>query len=171
MKEPNAAPARARRLLSHPTLSAAILASWLLLQGSLAPVHWIWGTVFALLLPWLLRDFIGPPWRAGAPGAVLRLAVVVLWDIVRANLTVARLALHPGVRPQPAWVLVPYTLQEPRAVAVLASIVTMTPGTVSCVIDEQRRRILVHALDAPDPAALRAEILDRYETPLKEIFG
>lgn len=171
MKEPEPARSRPRRLPGQPWLSAVILASWLLLQGSLAPAHWIWGAILALALPWLVRDFIGPPWRVRAPAAMLRLAAVVLWDIVRANLTVARLALHPRVRPRPAWVVVPYTLQEPRAVALLASIVTMTPGTVSCVVDEQRRRILVHALDAPDPAAVRTEILGRYERPLKEIFG
>nr|WP_222623043.1 Na+/H+ antiporter subunit E [Ramlibacter cellulosilyticus] len=158
--------------MAHPWLSAVVFASWLLLQGSLAPVHWIWAAVLALVLPWIAHDFIDTPVvpvRAGA--AMLRLAACVLWDIVRANLTVARLALDPTREPRPAWLRVDSSLQDPRALGLLATIITMTPGTVSCVIDEERRRIHVHALDAGDPAAVVAEILERYERPLQEIFG
>lgn len=161
-----------RRWLAHPWLTGAILVSWLLLQGSLELVHWIWGAVLGLLLPWLAHDFIdAPPTPVRAWRAMLRLAGVVLWDIVKANVTVARIVLDPRRQPQPAWVHVDYTLQDPRGVVLLATIITMTPGTVSCVIEEERRRILVHALDAGDPQAVAAEILERYERPLKEIFG
>jgi multicomponent K+:H+ antiporter subunit E len=164
--------AGARRWLAHPWLTALIAVAWLLLQGSLAPVHWLWGLLLGLLLPWLVHDFIDlpvTPLRSLRP--VARLALRVLWDIVRANLTVARIVLDPRRHPTPAWVRVHYTLQDPRGVALLASIITMTPGTVSCVVDEERRRILVHALDAASPDAVAAEILERYEQPLKEIFG
>jgi multicomponent K+:H+ antiporter subunit E len=164
--------AGARRWFAHPWLSVLILASWLLLQGSLDPVHWLWGGILGLLLPWLAHDFIDAP--AGpvrSVRAIARLASRVVGDIVRANLTVARLVLDPRRQPRPAWVWVDSTLQDPRAFVLLATIVTMTPGTVSCVLDEQRRRILVHALDADDPQAVAAEILQRYEQPLKEIFG
>lgn len=161
-----------RRWLAHPWLTGAVLAAWLLLQGSLDLVHWIWGGVLGLLLPWLAHDFIdAPPTPVRALRAVLRLAGVVLWDIVKANLTVARIVLDPRRQPQPAWVQVGYTLQDPRGVVLLATIITMTPGTVSCVVDEERRTILVHALDPGDPQAVAAEILERYEQPLKEIFG
>ena len=164
-------PAGDRRWLAHPWLSAVILACWLLLQGSLAPVHWLWGAVLGLVIPWAAHDFIDTPVlpvRAG--GALVRLVGRVLWDIVRANLTVARLALDPLRSPRPAWLQVDSSLEDPRALGLLATIITMTPGTVSCVVDEARRRILVHALDADDPAAVVAEILERYERPLKEIF-
>lgn len=161
-----------RRWFAHPWLSGVILASWLLLQGSLAPVHWLWGALLGVLLPWLAHDFIDAPCGpVRNVGAIARLAARVAWDIVRANLTVARLVLDPRRQPRPAWVQVESSLQDPRAFVLLATIVTMTPGTVSCVLDEERRRILVHALDADDPQAVAAEILERYEQPLKEIFG
>ena len=66
------------------------------------------------------------------------------------------------------------TLEQPGALALLATIITMTPGTVSCLVDEGQGgrpgRILVHALDCEDPAAMAAEILERYEAPIREIF-
>lgn len=160
-----------RRWLAHPWLSAVVAASWLLLQGSLAPVHWLWAAILGVLLPWLAHDFLGPATRLRAPGAVARLVAVVVWDIVIANFTVARLVLHPSVRPRPLWVRVPYTLQDPRAIALLATIITTTPGTVSCVVDEERCEIVVHALDASDATGVAADIHRRYERLLQEIFG
>lgn len=161
-----------RRWLAHPWLSGLIAVAWLLLQGSLAPVHWLWGAVLGLALPWLAHDFIdAPPTAVRSVGTMGRLALVVAWDIVRANLTVARIVLDPRRHPVPAWVEVPYTLRDPRGVVLLATIITMTPGTVSAVVDEERSRILVHALDAPDPQGVADEILARYQRPLLEIFG
>jgi len=160
-----------RRWLAHPWISAFIAAGWLLLQGSLAPVHWIWALIFALVLPWAAHDFIGPASRVRVSAAIPRLALRVLRDILVANLVVARLTLNPGRQPRPAWLRVRHGLQDPRALALLATIVTMTPGTVSCVIEEGRGEILVHALDAEDAGAVAAEIMERYVSLLKEIFG
>lgn len=156
---------------AHPVLSLLIAAAWLLLQQSLAIPQLITAAVLALLLPRLLHGFLGPVARLRAPGTVLRFTALVLWDIVVSNLTVARLVLDPRADPQPAWVPVPLELTHPTAISLLASVITTTPGTVSCVIDEERGEILVHALDCADPAAMAAQIKQRYEAPLREIFG
>ena len=160
-----------RKWFSHPALSVLLAAVWLLLQQSLALPQLIWAAVLGLLLPRLIHGFLGPALHLHRPGLALRFVFVVLWDILVSNLSVARLVLTPWSRPQPAWVRGPLTLSQPGAVSLLASIITMTPGTVSCVIDEEAHEILVHALNCTDPAALVAEIKARYEQPLQEIFG
>lgn len=113
------------------------------------------------------------PGRLG-PGArwwvALRLAGGVLWDIVVSNLAVARRVLSPRALPQPAWVVLPLTLHHPDAIALLATVITMTPGTVSCVVDERARQIVVHVLAGSDPAALVVLIKHRYERPIGELF-
>lgn len=162
----------------HPVLSALLAAVWLLLQQSFALPQLIAAAGFAFFVPRLVRGFLLPsharrPWRASlwATGLALRLVTVVLWDIVASNLTVARIVLWPRSRPQPAWVRVPLELDDDMAITLLAAIITTTPGTVSCVVDETRREIVVHALDCADPAAMAAQIKARYERPLREIFG
>ena len=156
---------------AHPVLSLLLAAAWLLLQQSAAPAQLITAAVLGLVIPRLLHGFLGEPTRPRAWRAALRLVGVVLWDIVVANFTVARIVLSPLRRPQPAWVMVPLAVQHPTAVSLFATIITMTPGTVSCVVDTQRRHILVHALDCSDTAAAAADMKARYEAPLKEIFG
>lgn len=162
----------------HPVLSALLAAVWLLLQQSLALPQLIAATAFAFFVPRLVHGFLWPsharrPWRVRlrAIGVALRLVAIVLWDIVASNLTVARIVLWPLSKPQPAWVRVPLALDDEIAITLLAAIITTTPGTVSCVVDETRREIVVHALDCADPAAMAAQIKARYERPLLEIFG
>ena len=159
------------RWFAHPVLSLLLGAAWLLLQQSVAPAQLITATVLGLVIPRLLHGFLGQTVSPRAWGAALRLTAVVLWDIVVANFTVARIVPSPASRPQPAWVQVPLAVQHPTAISLFATIITMTPGTVSCVVDEKRGYILVHALDCSDTAAAAADMKARYEAPLKEIFG
>jgi multicomponent K+:H+ antiporter subunit E len=156
---------------SRPLLSVLVAGSWLLLQQSLSLPNVITALVLGLALPRLLHGFVGEraPWRSTA--VALRLLGVVVWDIVVSNVVVARALLRPGPQPQPAWVVVPLDLQHPTATMLFAAIITTTPGTVSCVVDEERRQILVHALVCNDPADAAAGMKARYEAPLKEIFG
>jgi multicomponent K+:H+ antiporter subunit E len=155
--------------LAHPWLSALLALSWLLLSQSLAPVHLLSAALIGLIVPRLLHEALPQAGRIRIVPAV-RLTLVVLWDIVISNITVARLVLGRMDRPQPAWVPVPLDLQHPTAIALFASIITTTPGTVSCTVDESRRLIWVHALDCTDVAQAAADMKARYEDPLREIF-
>lgn len=158
------------RGLAHPVLGALLAITWLLLQESLALPQLMMAAALGLGLPHLLRGFLPTAGRLSHGKAAARLLAAVLWDIVTANLRVARIVLSPGSNPQPAWLLVPLDLHEPMAIAMLATIISTAPGTVSCIVDESRRRIFVHALDCADPAAVVAHLKQRYEQPLKEIF-
>ncbi len=156
---------------AHPVLSLLLVAAWLLLQQSVVLPHLITAAVLGLGLPRLLHGFIGEGTLPRKPMAALRFAGIVLWDIVISNLTVARIVLLPRSNPQPAWVRIPLEIRHPNAIVLLATVITTTPGTVSCVIDDERHEILVHALDCNDPEAMAEQIKQRYEKPLKEILG
>ncbi len=155
--------------LDHPLLTALLAVSWLLLQHSLELVHILSALLIGIVIPRMLH-FALPPAAMPRLTPVARLARRVLWDIIVSNITVARLVLGPLSRPRPAWVPVPLALTDPMAIALLATIITTTPGTVSCIIDEKRREILVHALDCDDPVQMAADIKSRYETLLLAIF-
>jgi multicomponent K+:H+ antiporter subunit E len=156
--------------LPHPVLSLLLAAVWLLLQQSLAAAHLIVAAALALIVPRLVHGLLGQASRPRAVLTVLRLVVVVLWDIVVSNVTVAWIVVNPVSRPRPAWVRVPLDTRHPTATTLLASIITMTPGTVSCIVDDERWEILVHALDCSDAGAMAAQIKQRYEQPLRAIF-
>ena len=155
--------------LGHPWLSALLALSWLLLQHSIEPVHLLSAALISLVIPRLLHEFLPQPAKIKVVPAI-RLTRFVLWDIVISNIAVAKLVLGPMSRTQPAWIEVPLTLTHPTAISMLASIITTTPGTVSCTVDEERHIILVHALDCSDPAQMAIDIKVRYEVLLLAIF-
>ena len=159
------------RLMPHPRLSLVLWLFWVLLSNDLSLASWVLGAVVALIVPVLCSPFCPPAlrlvrrWdRAGG------YALLVLWDIVVANLQVAMLILLRPRRLQPAFVSVPLTLTRQESVAILAATITMTPGTVSCDLSDDGRSLLVHCLDAPDPQGTVEAIKTRYERRLLEFL-
>jgi multicomponent K+:H+ antiporter subunit E len=158
------------RWLPHPVSSLALWIIWLMFNNTIAPAHLVLGAILGIAIPWITHVFWPEQARLSHPLTALRLFFIVLYDIAVANLKVARLVLGPVSALRPAFVEVPLQLQNPFAISSLASIITLTPGTVSASLSADRRTLLVHALDVDDRDALVAEIKQRYETPLKEIF-
>lgn len=161
----------APRWLPYPVFSLLLAVTWLLMQGEASLGNVLLGGMLAVGLPWSVRHMLPdlPPVRR--PVLLARYLLLVQWDIIVSNLRVARLVLGPLSRLRPRVVEVPLDMDRPVVVAMLAMTITLTPGTVSLVIDAPNRRLLVHGLDVEDPDALVAEIKDRYERRLKEIFG
>lgn len=155
---------------AHPWLSALLAVTWLLLQRTLEPVHLLSAALIGLILPRMLHRFLPQSTPVHVRPAV-QLLGFVLWDIVMSNITVARLVLGPNRKLRPAWVPVPFVLAHPTAISLYATIITTTPGTVSCTVDEERRVILVHALDCSDALQMAADMTARYEVLLLAIFG
>jgi len=156
--------------LPHPLLSLLLAVSWLLLQQTLALPHLIAAVFLGLAIPRLIGGFIGPRVDFNSLRAAVFLGLIVLWDILVSNVAVARIVLNPWSQPSPAWVRVSLDIRQPNAVVLLATIITTTPGTLSCIVDDVGAVIWVHALDCNDPEELAAQIKQRYERPLKEIF-
>lgn len=159
-----------RYWLPHPLASATLFLMWLMLNSTIAFAHVLLAAVLAWAIPWLTRALWTRQIKLANGLIALRLFFIVLYDIVRANINVALLILGPVSKLRPAFIQVPVDLEEPFAVSALASIITLTPGTVSCSLTDDRRTLLVHALDLDDEAAAIEEIKTRYEAPLKEIF-
>ena len=61
-------------------------------------------------------------------------------------------------------------LTDDWAITALAGIITMTPGTLTADVAEDRSYLLIHALHVDDAEAIVASIKTRYEAPLKEIY-
>jgi multicomponent K+:H+ antiporter subunit E len=159
------------KLLPHPLASGTLVLFWLWLNNSLAPGQLLLGVLLGWALPlfasrfWPERDRVVRPWR------LVPFAGVVLADIVTANLRVARAVLGPVGRLRPGFVRVPLDLRSDIGIAVLANTVSLTPGTLSADLAEDRSELLVHYLDEDDPARLVATIKERYEQPIREVFG
>ncbi len=159
-----------RRFLPSPLLSAAVFALWLLLVADVGTGQVALAAVLAVVLP-LLARMLGPERvRFGRVRAVAVLGRRVAWDIVLSNVEVARRIIGPEDRISPGFIWLPLDLTSIHGITALASIVTLTPGTLSTELSADRRHLLVHCFNLQDAEATIATIKRRYEAPLREIF-
>lgn len=153
-------------------LTVWLVAMWLLLNQTLALGHIVLGTLLALLLTWAtrrLRPLQPTPKRLEL---VPLLLARVLRDIVRSNLAVGRivLGLVRDREVRSGFVDIPLDMRDPHALAVLAGIVTSTPGTVWVDLAPDGSRVTLHVLDLRDEQDWIDWIKQRYERLLMEIF-
>ena len=161
-----------RRWLPSPVLSAALLVGWLLLAQSISPAHWLLGGVLAVALPLLAAPMRPTPGRMRRPLVLVRLIATVGADVVRSALAVGSGVLDVGKQlPRSRFVLVPLALRDPHALAALAVITAVVPGTVWCELAPDRSAFRLHVFDVEeDDEAFVARFKARYERPLQEIF-
>lgn len=160
-----------RWLLPHPFLTILLAVVWVLLQNEVTAGMAVFGVILGIIIPRLTAI-----WWPGRPsgfrmGKMMTYSVLVMWDIVVANIQVAWIVLTvPNAKLKPAWIVVPLELRQPEAITVLAGTITLTPGTVSADLSDGGHSLLVHVLHTDDPDGVRDEIKTRYERRLKEIF-
>ncbi len=167
--------------LPTPFMSLLLFVVWLLLNNSFAPGHVLLATFLAVVIPLVVSPFSTKQPRIVKPGLALRHLLLVLYDIITANVQVAILILGPTKKLTPGFVKIPLDLTHSMPITILASTVSLTPGTVSAEVyplseslseDQisEQRFLLIHVLNLTDEQALINTIKQRYEAPLLEIF-
>ncbi|WP_285292622.1 Na+/H+ antiporter subunit E [Aureimonas altamirensis] len=104
--------------------------------------------------------------RTGA-GAVL--LAVFFRELVTSSWAVARAAFARAPETRSAIVAVPVTLKTDLGIATLANMITLTPGTCSLHVSDDRKWIYVHALDAPDPESVVRGIVSTFEDRIRKM--
>jgi multicomponent K+:H+ antiporter subunit E len=123
----------------------------------------------AVLAPVVTAPLRPAPVRLRRPLVAARLLLRVVLDSLRSNVAVL-VALVRRRALRSAFVRVPLDVRDPNALAVLAVIVTATPGTAWGVLAHDRSALLIHVLSLEDGPGLATTIKQRYEQPLMEIF-
>jgi multicomponent K+:H+ antiporter subunit E len=160
-----------KRVLPSPLLSAGLLVLWILLMQSISAGTVALGAVLAIFWPAVTSSLRPVPVRVRKPLVIARLLARVVADMLRANVKVALTILtqrqhdiHSG------FVRVPLELEDANGLAILAMIVTFTPGTAWVQRSPDGRTLLLHVLTHADEPELLRSIKAHYERPLMEIF-
>lgn len=159
-------------LLPHPVLTLLLTIVWILLQNQVSAGMVVFGLILGIIIPKMTAAWWPDRPRGFNVPKMTIYCLIVIWDILVANIQVAWIVLtRPNAKLRSTWVVVPLELTQPEAITILAGTITLTPGTVSADLSDQGHSLLVHALDTDDPDAVRDEIKHRYERRLKEIFA
>jgi multicomponent K+:H+ antiporter subunit E len=161
-----------RKLLPYPLLTVGLLCMWLVLNDTLDLAHVLLGSLMGLIGGGVYARLEPPRGKVGRwllPGATL--VWLVIADIVRSNLAVLWIVLRPRAQGRTSGFLaIPLELRDPRGLAMLAGIVTATPGTSWAHYEAAANVLTLHVLDLVDEDAWVVQFKDRYERRLMEIF-
>lgn len=159
------------KLLPSPWLSLGLFAGWLLLTRSTSLGQALLGAVVAVAAPLLMAPLRPRPGPLRNFGVLLRLIARVGVEVVRSaaevGLGVVRMRRQP---PRGSFVVVPLELRDEHALAALAMITAVIPGTIWTELAPDRSALLLHVFDLADEAAFIAHFKRDFEHPLKEIF-
>ncbi|MEX0284209.1 MAG: Na+/H+ antiporter subunit E [Paracoccaceae bacterium] len=159
------------RIFPHPYLSLLLVLTWCFLQNSFSINTLVMAIILAVIIPFTTARYWPDRPKLKRPFLIAEYVLIVIWDIIVANVVVAGLILfRRNDSLSPNWVAIPLDLRTPEAITVLAGTITLTPGTVSSDLSSGGHVLLVHCLNAKDTSAVRDEIKSRYERRLKEIF-
>lgn len=161
-----------RWLMPHPLLTLILAVVWILLQNDVTAGMAVFGLILGIIIPWMTSIWWPDTPQGFRMGKMIAYSLMVIWDIVVANIQVAWIIISvPNAKLKPAWIVVPLELKQPEAITVLAGTITLTPGTVSADLSDEGHSLLVHVLHTDDPDAIRDDIKTRYERRLLEIFS
>ena len=161
-----------RWLMPHPFLTLILAVVWILLQNEISSGMVVFGIILGIILPWMTSIWWPDTPKGFRLGKMSLYTILVIWDIILANIQVAWIVLTvPNAKLRPAWIVVPLELKQPEAITLLAGTITLTPGTVSADLSDEGHSLLVHVLHTDDPDGVRDEIKTRYEQRLLEIFA
>ena len=157
--------------LRFPLLWGLLLAMWLVLNGAITTADVLLGAVVSTIAVLALAAVDAQQIGRLKVRLWLELLIVFLADVIRSNLAVAWIVLRPSDRRRRGgFVSIPLRLRDPRGLAVLACIITSTPGTAWAGYDSTAGVLTMHVLDLIDENDWVHIIQDRYERRLLEMF-
>lgn len=144
--------------------------NWAFLTGHFTLENLISGYVLGFLLLWILRGAFSEAGYFPKVRKALGFFLAFLWELFLANLSVARTVLlerRENIRP--AFIEIPLDAESDAEIALFANLITLTPGTLSLDVSDDRRVLYIHTLDVDDVDALRVSLKQTLERRLLEV--
>lgn len=156
----------------NPFVYNLILAfCWSAITGDFSLGGLVTGAVFGFLALWIAQPLVGMDrfyflrvWR------ITRLALFFFWELLLSSVKVAVDVLRPVPRNTPRIITVPLDVKSDMEILTLTNLISLTPGTLSVDVTEDRSELIVHAMFADDPEAEIATLKSGMERMVLEAF-
>jgi multicomponent Na+:H+ antiporter subunit E len=143
---------------------------WSIVSGSFSLHNLIFGFVLSLLTLSLLRGHLPGSGEASRTLRILSLLRLFLVELAKSAWRVAVMATRPRLDLHPGIFAYPLQVKGDFQIGLLANLITLTPGTLSVDVSEDRSTLYIHAVDCTDIEAARRDIADGFEAKIMEAF-
>jgi multicomponent Na+:H+ antiporter subunit E len=142
---------------------------WMFLQDSYLMSTFLFGFILGVLILFTLRRFFEFDFYFRRVYAFIKLMLLFLRELVKANIDVVKVVIKPRLDNRPGIIAVDTNLETEIEIATLAALITLTPGTVSMDFSADGKTIFVHALDVDDRDEMVADIKESFEKAIMEV--
>ncbi|MEP9370992.1 Na+/H+ antiporter subunit E [Mesorhizobium sp. KR1-2] len=152
-------------------LSVILLAlAWAAITGSFTLPNILFGVLIGGVTLYLVRAHIGSLRSFVRAGKALSLVILFFKELILSAWRVAILVVSPKMDLKPGIFAYPLTVDRDFEITLLANLITLTPGTLSVDVSDDKRTLFVHAIDCSDPDATRRDIAEGFERKIMEAF-
>lgn len=144
--------------------------AWGAVTGSFSVINLVFGYVLGLGALFLIREQINTGGYFRRASRVIGLILLFLYELAMSAWRVAKIVVRPKLVVNPGIIAFPLTVDSDFEIALLANLITLTPGTLSVDVSEDRKVLYVHCIDVPDPEGTIADIRDGFERKIMEAF-
>ena len=162
-----------RRTLTYMALPVV----WCLVSGQITLGSILLGLLFGAIVVspfselYRLDEVVHPTgdWISKIPKKIIYLYVLIK-EIIKANIAVAKIVIKPTIDIKPGIIAVPIRTKTNIGITGIANTITLTPGTLTVDISDDKTILYVHSIDATDPQGIRDSIRDDLEHYVLEAF-
>lgn len=144
--------------------------AWAAVTGSFSPANLVFGFALGAVALSLIREQVGSMGYFSRARRVISLMVMFVYELVLSSVRVAIMVLNPKMNLKPGIFAYPLKVDRDFEITLLANLITLTPGTLSVDVSDDRRTLYIHTVDCSDPEALREDIADGFERKILEAF-
>lgn len=98
------------------------------------------------------------------------LLLFFIWELLLSSVKVAWDVIRPVPKNKPALIAVPLAVQSDFEILLLTNLISLTPGTLSVDVTEDRKTLIVHAMFADDAEAIQRDIKGGFERLIMGVF-
>ncbi|AMN53015.1 MULTISPECIES: Na+/H+ antiporter subunit E [Stappiaceae] len=151
-------------------INILLMLAWGAVTGSFSEVNLAFGFVLSFGALYLIREQVGTAAYFQRVSKGFGLAVLFVYELVLSAWRVAIIVLKPKIKLQPGIIAFPLTVDRDFEITMLANLITLTPGTLSVDVSDDRKTLYVHCIDVPDPQATIDDIKNGFERKILEVF-
>ena len=159
--------------MNLPLMIAGLALVWATITGNFTALNLALGAAVGAATALVLRNWLARPLALRRLRRIASLAVLFLWALVVSAVRVAFIVVRPNLKAslRPAIVAFPLTVKSDAEITLLANLITLTPGTLSVDVADDRSVLYVHVLDLVSRDQLVAEIAGGFERKVQEVFA
>lgn len=144
---------------------------WVALTGSFGFANVVFGFFLSYLLLFIITRGTSRARYFRLVPRVISFFFFFIYELIKANLQVAWEVGTPSFHMKPGIVAVPLDVTTDNEITILANLITLTPGTLSLDVSEDKKVLFVHSMYITNREDFIAGIKNGFEKRIKELYS